>query len=76
MSAHCSMTTTKSIAAACTYHLGQFTGDAVIDILRTHPMVILGGVPQRNTFFVPAEQFVPSFRERPEERASRGRTAV
>ena len=49
---------------------------SMIDNLRTHPMVILGGVPQRNPFFVPPDQFVPAFRERPEEQASRGRTAV
>ena len=48
----------------CTYHLGQFSGDAVVDILRTHPMVILGGILQRNPFFVPPEQFVPEFRRR------------
>jgi hypothetical protein len=63
-------------AVICTYHLGQFTGDAVIDIMRTHPMVILGGVLQRNPFFVPPEQFVLAFRERREKQASRGRTAV
>ena len=63
-------------AVICTYHLGQFTGDAVIDIMRTHPMVILGGVLQRNPFFLPPEQFVPAFRERREKQASRGRTAV
>ena len=49
-------------AVICTYHLWQFTGDAVIDIMRTHPMVILGGLLQHNPFFVPPEQFVASFR--------------
>jgi len=48
----------------CTYHLGQFGGEAVIDIVRTHPMVIVGGTLQRNPFFVPPEQFVPELRER------------
>jgi hypothetical protein len=63
-------------AVICTYHLGQLTGDAVIDIMRTHPMAIVGGVLQRNPFFVPPEQFVASFRQRREKEASRGRTAV
>jgi hypothetical protein len=62
-------------AVICTYHLKQFTGDAVIDILRTHPMVIVGGVLQRNPFFLPPEQFVPLFHERRERQASRDRTA-
>ena len=37
-------------AVICTYHLGQFGGDAVIDIMRTHPMVIIGGILQQNPF--------------------------
>jgi len=51
-------------AVICTYHLPQFSGDAVMDILRTHPLVILGGILQRNPFFVPPEQFLPEFRAR------------
>lgn len=51
-------------AVVCTYRLGQFRGDAVIDIMRTHPLVIIGGVLHRNPFFVPPEQFVPEFRAR------------
>lgn len=48
----------------CTYPLARFGGDAVIDILRTHPLTIIGGVLQRNPFFVPPEQFVREYRER------------
>lgn len=48
----------------CSYHLRQFSGDAVIDIMRTHPMVIIGGFLQRNPFFVPPPQFLPDFRNR------------
>ena len=55
----------------CTYHLGQFSGDAVVDILRTHPMVILGGILQRNPFFVPPELFLPEFRKRRATQAER-----
>ena len=51
-------------AVICTYYLGKFAGDTVIDILRTHPMVIIGGILQHNPFFVPPEQFLPEFRER------------
>lgn len=45
-------------AVVCTYRLGQFSGDAVIDIMRTHPMVIVGGILHRNPFYVPPEQFL------------------
>jgi len=51
-------------AVICTYQLQQFSGDAVIDIMRTHPMVIIGGTLHRNPFFVPPDQFVPEFRRR------------
>jgi len=51
-------------AVICTYHLSQFSGDAVIDIMRTHPMVIIGGTLQQNPFFIPPEEFLREFRER------------
>jgi len=54
----------------CTYHLSQFRGDALIDILRTHPLVIIGGTLQQNPFFVPPEQFLNEFRARGTSRES------
>ncbi len=54
-------------AVICTYQLGQFGADAVIDIMRTHPMVIIGGVLQRNPFFVPPSEFLPEYRARRQE---------
>jgi hypothetical protein len=56
-------------AVICTYHLSQFRGEAVIDILRTHPLVILGGTLQQNPFFTPPEQFLSEYRAR---RTSKG----
>jgi hypothetical protein len=58
-------------AVICTYQLQQFSGDAVIDIMRTHPMVIIGGTLHRNPFFVPPEQFVPEFRRRRAKHSAR-----
>jgi len=51
-------------AVICTYHLSQFGGDAVIDIMRTHPMVIVGGILQHNPFFVPPHEFLREYRQR------------
>ena len=51
-------------AVICTYHLAKFGGDTVIDIMRTHPMIIIGGILQQNPFFVPPEEFLPELRER------------
>jgi hypothetical protein len=57
-------------AVICTYHLGQFGGDAVIDIMRTHPMVVIGGILQRNPFYIPPEQFLGEFRQRRARRSA------
>ena len=51
-------------AVICTYQLGKFGGDAVLDILRTHPMVVIGGFLQQNPFFMPPDEFLKEFRER------------
>ena len=63
-------------AVICTYDLAKFGGDTVIDIMRTHPIVIIGGILQRNPFYVPPELFVPEFRERPAEQAMHSATTV
>ena len=52
-------------AVICTYDLAKFGGDAVIDIMRTHPMVIIGGLLQQNPFYVPPELFLRELNERP-----------
>ncbi len=51
-------------AVICTYHLSQFSGDAMIDIMRTHPMVIIGGSLQQNPFFTPPVEFLREYGER------------
>jgi hypothetical protein len=48
----------------CSYHLNRFSGDTVIDIMRTHPVVIVGGILQQNPFYVPPEQFLREVRDR------------
>lgn len=47
----------------CVYDLAQF-GACVIDILRTHPMVIIGGLLQENPFYVPPDDFLKELRQR------------
>ena len=48
----------------CAYDLAQFGGDIVVDAIRTHPMVIIGGILQQNPFYVPPDEFVREFRGR------------
>src|SRR6201998_1629881 len=56
----------------CTYDLSKFGASVTMDILRTHPVVIIGGVLQENPFFVPPEQFLDEIRERRSARKSAG----
>jgi hypothetical protein len=51
-------------AVICIYDLAKFRGNAVMDMMRTHPMVIIGGILQQNPFYVPPEEFLGEFRER------------
>ena len=48
----------------CTYDLSKFSASVVMDVLRTHPMVIIGGVLQENPFYVPPDQLLLELRER------------
>lgn len=47
-----------------------------MDILRTHPMVIIGGVLQKNPFFVPPAEFLLELRERGAYISARSSTAA
>jgi hypothetical protein len=48
----------------CAYDLNRHSGSVVVDILRTHPMVIVGGVLQENALYVPPDQFLEELRQR------------
>jgi len=54
----------------CTYHLGRFGGETVVDIMRTHPIVIIGGILQRNPFYVPPDVFLQELYTRRDRRNS------
>jgi hypothetical protein len=54
----------------CAYDLSRFGANVVMDALRTHPVVIIGGLLQENPFFVPPDQFLLELRERRSARQS------
>lgn len=56
-------------AVICVYDLAQFGGEAIVDIMRTHPMIVIGGLLQENPFYVSPAQFLKELRLR---RASGG----
>jgi hypothetical protein len=49
----------------CTYDLNKFSAPVVMDIIRTHPQVIVGGVLQENPFYVPPDEFLAELSRRP-----------
>jgi MEDS: MEthanogen/methylotroph, DcmR Sensory domain len=51
----------------CVYDLSKFRASVVISALRTHPVVIIGGLLQQNPFFVPPDQLLVELRERQSE---------
>ena len=57
----------------CSYELDKFGAAIVIDALRTHPIVLIGGIVQRNPFYVPPEELLKELSER--EPTEAGRTA-
>jgi hypothetical protein len=48
----------------CIYDLSKHSAAFIVDIMRTHPMIIVGGILQKNPFFVPPDEFLRELRER------------
>lgn len=46
----------------CTYDLTQINAATALDVLRTHPMAIIGDVLQANPYFVPPELLLEELR--------------
>lgn len=49
----------------CTYDIERFSAGIAFDILRTHPMAIIGGLLQENPFYIPPDEFLRELRRRP-----------
>jgi hypothetical protein len=56
----------------CTYDLSKFGASVVMDALRTHPVVLIGGLLQENPYFVPPDQFLLEIKDRRSARKSAG----
>jgi MEDS: MEthanogen/methylotroph, DcmR Sensory domain len=48
----------------CTYDISKFSAAVVMDILRTHPEVIIGETLQKNPFYVGPDAFLQELRNR------------
>ena len=48
----------------CAYDLDKVDAAMVIAAMRTHPIVLIGGIVQRNPFYVPPEELLKEMNER------------
>ena len=53
----------------CIYDLSKHSAAFIMDIMRTHPMIIIGGMLQVNPFYLPPDQFLRELRGRRVARA-------
>lgn len=59
----------------CSYDLDKFGAPVVVDALRTHPVVLIGGIVQRNPFYVPPEELLKELDERESPESGRPASA-
>jgi hypothetical protein len=48
----------------CIYDLTKFSASLAMDVLRTRPQAIVGGILQENPFYVPPTEFRRELRDR------------
>jgi hypothetical protein len=51
-------------AVVCCYDVNRFSAAVVMNVLRTHPQVIIGGILQQNPFYVPPDRLLAELRDR------------
>jgi hypothetical protein len=42
----------------CLYELDQFSGEVLVDVLKTHPKVLLGGMVLDNPYYLEPDEFL------------------
>jgi hypothetical protein len=48
----------------CVYDLTRWGGQALVDAIQSHPLIIIGGILHENPFFVPPDEFLRELRDR------------
>ncbi|RYY02305.1 MAG: hypothetical protein EOO53_11930 [Gammaproteobacteria bacterium] len=56
--------------AVCVYDIAKLSGSMMMDLLRTHPLTLIGGVVQENPFYTPAAEMLQELRLRKSNRAT------
>ena len=55
---------THPISAICQYDANRFSGALIMDVLRTHPMMIVRGHIVHNPYYLSPDQFLKGNREK------------
>jgi hypothetical protein len=50
--------------AVCVYDVSKLSGSMMLDLLRTHPMILVGGVLQENAFYTPPDEMLKELEAR------------
>jgi hypothetical protein len=50
--------------AVCVYDIAKLSGSMMMDLLRTHPLTLVGGVVQENPFFTPPAEMLRELKQR------------
>ena len=51
--------------SVCVYDLALFRADLIIDVMRTHPLVVVSGTLYENPFYVSPDELLRELRDRP-----------
>jgi hypothetical protein len=63
-------------AVICTYDITKMNAGMILDVLRTHPVVVISGLVQTNPFFVPPDLFLAELANRRAGRESHAAAAT
>ena len=56
----------------CTYDLNLYSAAFIVDVMRTHPMMLAGGILQENPFYVQPEEFIRELQDRKARKIAAG----
>lgn len=60
--------------AVCVYDMAKMSGTLMMDLLRSHPMTLVGGVIYENPYYTPPETLVKELEQRRQRRAGAGQS--
>jgi hypothetical protein len=56
---------THPVTAICQYDANRFSGGAILDVLKVHPMMVVHGQIVQNPFYMKPQDFLKDYRSRP-----------